>query len=302
MLVKQMGELGLTGIEIPEQFVLGIAIHVNGPRRERPWVSINCGAVPESLLESELFGHRRGSFTGANEDHRGLFEAADGGTLFLDEIGETPAALQIKLLRVLQDGEIRPVGETTVRRVDVRIIAATNRDLAAEVSAGRFRQDLFYRLNVVGIQVPPLRDRDNDVLLLAEEFTRRFAKQYGKKVVGLSPDAVRWLLTQRWDGNIRELGNCIERSVTLCENGGRIEAGLLPAPLSRAPRIAALPAGGALRETLDAVEREEVRRSLEAAGGRVAIAAQRLGVSRQHLHTLIRKHGLRPRGPTVISD
>jgi len=291
--VLLIGETG-TGKEL-----LARAIHCNGPLRDEPFVSVNAGALPETLLESELFGHRRGAFTGATEDRKGLFEEAHGGTLFLDEVGEMPMALQVKLLRVLQSGELRRVGESGTRTVNVRIVSATNRDLAGEVRAGRFREDLFYRLNVVGIRVPPLRERGNDILLLAEEAVRRFSKQHGKKVAGIAPAATRWLLEQRWEGNVRELQNGIERAVTLCEPGESIGVDLLRAPWSIGP--AAHVTRSSLRETLEAVEREEVRRTLEECGGHVTQAAKRLGVSRQHLHNLLRKHGLGSRRPPRTS-
>jgi two-component system response regulator HydG len=278
------GETG-TGKEL-----IARAIHFNGPRRDGPWQAVNCGSLAETLLNSELFGHRRGAFTGAVEDRRGYFEVAHHGTLFLDEVGEMPPALQVTLLRVLQEGVVKRVGETTERPVDVRIIAATNRDLAREVHEKRFREDLFYRLNVVGILVPPLRQRGNDVVLLAEEFTQRFAEQHRKSVAGLAPEAVRWLLTQEWPGNIRELENCIERAVTLCENGAPLEAELLQAPIARV-REEAAPRGATLRQALEAVERRLVQEALESGSSRQE-AARRLGVTRQHLYNLVRKHGL----------
>jgi transcriptional regulator with GAF, ATPase, and Fis domain len=275
--VLLVGETG-TGKEL-----IARALHSQGPLRDASFVSVNAGALPETLLESELFGHRRGAFTG-------LFEEAHGGTLFLDEVGEMPASLQVKLLRVLQEGELRRVGESQVRTVQVRIIAATNRELTAEVRAGRFREDLFYRLNVVGIRVPPLRERGNDVLILAEEFVRRFAKQHGKRTTSLAPDAARWLLAQRWEGNVRELQNCIERAVTLCDSGRALAGDLLQGPWGNSNSEHG--SRGTLHETLAAVESAEVRRALEECEGRVTQAAMRLGVSRQHLHNLMRKHGL----------
>jgi Nif-specific regulatory protein len=281
--VLLQGETG-TGKEL-----IARALHCNGPLRDASFVTVNAGALPEHLLESELFGHKRGAFTSSIEDRKGLFEEADGGTLFLDEIGEMPLALQPKLLRALQEGEIRRVGDSAVRHVRVRVIAATNRDLAGEVRAGRFREDLFYRLNVVGIQIPPLRERGNDILVLAEEFVTRFAKQHSKQVAGLSAAAGRWLLSQRWEGNVRELQNCIERAVTLCENGVSLDVESLQAPWMVSdgrPRTSA----ATLKETLEMVEKEEVMKALEATGGRVTLAAHSLGISRQHLHNLMNKH------------
>ncbi|MFQ5601333.1 MAG: sigma 54-interacting transcriptional regulator [Candidatus Krumholzibacteriia bacterium] len=279
------GETG-TGKEL-----IARALHFNGPQRDGPWVPVNCGAVPEPLLESELFGHKRGAFTGAVGDHRGLFEVADGGTLFLDEIGEMPLPLQVKLLRVLQEGEVKPVGDTRVRRFQVRVIAATNRDLARGVEQGTFRRDLYYRLAVIPVHLPALRERGNDIILLAEAFVARFARKHGKSVSGLEPEAVRWLLQQRWEGNIRELENMIDRGVTLCEDGKRLGltflSGLDTEPV---PDMAAV---GTLREMVGAYERVLVQRALQECDNRVSRAAQKLGVSRQHLHNLIRKHTLR---------
>jgi Nif-specific regulatory protein len=283
--VLLQGETG-TGKEL-----LARAIHCNGPLHAGPYVTVNAGALPEALLESELFGHRRGAFTTAIEDRRGLFEEADGGTLFLDEIGEMSRDLQVKLLRVLQDGEIRRVGDSSIRRVKVRIIAATNRDLTAEVRAGRFRDDLFYRLNVVGIHVPPLRERGNDVLLLAKEFRRRYAALHSKEVGEFTSEAIRWLLGQRWEGNVRELENSVERAVTLCETGSTIGPEHLRPPWALVdpdPQVGQ----GSLKQRMEGFERAEVQRPLEERGGRITAAAAKLGVSRQHLHTLIRKHGL----------
>ncbi len=289
------GETG-TGKEL-----IARAIHHNGPLREGPWVAINAGAIPESLLESEFFGHKKGAFTGAVADKRGLFEEANGGTLFLDEVGETPPSMQVKLLRVLQEGEIRPVGDNAVRKVKVRIVAATNRDLAAEVQAGRFRQDLFYRLSIVPIHVPPLRERGNDIVLLAKNFLRQFAEEQRKVVTGFTPDALRWLLGQSWDGNVRQLQNSIERAVTLCEAGQRIDAELLHAPLA-GPAPAPLRGRGTLRETLELAEADALRAALQAHDENRSLAARDLGVSRQHLHTLIRKHGLQGRRGADKSD
>jgi Nif-specific regulatory protein len=280
------GETG-TGKEL-----IARAIHHNGPLRDRPLVTINAGAVPESLLESELFGHRKGSFTGAVTDRRGLFEEADGGTLFLDEIGETPPALQVKLLRVLQDGLIRPVGDNVERSVKVRIMAATHRNLEAAVRAGRFREDLFYRLSVVPIQVPPLRERGNDIVLLAQDFLRRCASEQGKEVGKLTAAALRWLLAQPWEGNVRQLQNCIERAVTLSEPGAAIDLDLLQAPFAGRAAVAA-ERTGTLREIVEAAEVRAIRAALEANGGKRSLAARDLGVSRQYLHTLINKYGLR---------
>ena len=201
-------------------------------------MAVNCGAVPETLLESELFGHARGAFTGAERDRPGLFEAANGGTLFLDEIGEISAGMQVKLLRVLQEREVRRVGENRSRPVDVRVVAATNRDLAEEVAAGRFRQDLYYRLRVIELRVPPLRERREDILPLARVFLAETARRMGRKVTGFTPRAADQLLRYAWPGNVRELENAIERAVALC-SGSRIEVEDLPEELRVGPAEAA---------------------------------------------------------------
>ena len=203
------GESG-TGKELLAQ-----AIHRASPRRDAPFVAINCGAIPEPLLESELFGHVKGSFTGATRDHRGLFQTADTGTLFLDEIGDMPVTLQVKLLRVLQEKQVRPVGSTQSFPVDVRVISATHRNIEAEMAAGNFREDLYYRLNVVALQLPPLAERREDIPVLAKHFLVQLAEKYRKPITGLSPDALEALVAASWPGNIRQLYNVVEQSVAL---------------------------------------------------------------------------------------
>jgi Nif-specific regulatory protein len=278
------GETG-TGKEL-----IARAIHSNGPRRDANFIAVNCGGLPESLLESELFGYRKGAFTGANEDRVGLFEAADGGTLFLDEVGEMPPALQVKLLRVLQDSQIRRVGDTVSRRVDIRLVTATNRDLKAEVDAGRFRQDLFYRLNVVPITLPPLRERGEDVLLLAQHFLEIFSKQQSKQIRGLNAESRELLLRHPWMGNVRELENSMARSVALADPGAMIE----PALFGLGPPVTRRWDGQhTLRETIDAVEAETIREALRQSDSNVSRAARALGVSRQHLHNRMNAHGIR---------
>ncbi len=203
------------------------AIHGSGERRAKPFVAVNCGAMPENLVESILFGHEKGSFTGATERHTGKFVEASGGTLFLDEVGELPAAAQVKLLRAIQEGEVEPVGARKPVKVDVRLISATNRDLIADVKAGRFREDLFYRLHVFPITVPPLRERPADILVLARHFLARFAAEEGKRVRGIAPEALRVLTAYRWPGNIRQLENAVFRAVVLAE-GDSIGLGEFP--------------------------------------------------------------------------
>jgi Nif-specific regulatory protein len=278
------GETG-TGKELVAR-----AIHLHGPRKDQNFIAVNCGALPENLLESELFGYKKGAFTGANEDRVGLFEAADEGTLFLDEVGEMPASLQVKLLRVLQDSQIRRVGDTVSRRVNIRLITATNRDLRAEVDAGRFRQDLFYRLNVVPIESPPLRERGEDILLLAQHFLDLFAKQQSKATRGLTTEARELVLRYPWPGNVRELENAMARAVALADEGAALEPALfgLGATVSRR-----WDGQHTLRETLDAVEAETIREALRQCESNVSRAARALGVSRQHLHNRMNFHGIR---------
>jgi len=203
------------------------AIHENSARAKAPFITINCGAFPETLLESELFGYLRGSFTGANENRRGLFQAADGGTLFMDEIGNMSLTMQVKLYRVLQEGKVRPLGSTEESDVDVRVIAATNKDFAKEIAEGRFREDLYYRLSVIPIHLPALRERREDIPLLARSFLDRYSKSMSKKIEAIDPEAMRRLEVYDWPGNVRELENTIERAVAL-EASPRISADALP--------------------------------------------------------------------------
>jgi Nif-specific regulatory protein len=278
------GETG-TGKELVAR-----AIHQNGPRKDRNFIAVNCGALPENLLESELFGYKKGAFTGANEDRVGLFEAADQGTIFLDEVGEMPAALQVKLLRVLQDSQIRRVGDTVSRKVDIRLIAATNRDLKTEVEAGRFRQDLFYRLNVVPVELPPLRERGEDILLLSQHFLDLQSKQQEKAVRGMASEARELLLRYPWPGNVRELENAMARAVALADENAVLEPHLFGLGATVARRW---DGQHTLRETLDAVEAETVREALRQCDSNVSRAARALGVSRQHLHNRMNFHGIR---------
>ena len=266
------------------------ALHRRGPRQDGPFVAINAAAIPETLLESELFGHTRGAFTGAHADRSGLFAQAHGGTLFLDEIAELPLTLQPKLLRALQERAIRPVGGTNEVPCDVRVIAATNIDLESAVKARRFREDLFFRLNVIHLHLPPLRARGNDTLLLAQHFLRRSAARTGRQVVGLSPAAANRLLAYGWPGNVRELQNCIERAVTLARCD-RIVVGDLP-ELVRGARRARVPAAddpGTLAP-LDEIERRHILQVLDAVKGNRTVAAQRLGLDRKTLYRRLRAY------------
>jgi two-component system response regulator PilR (NtrC family) len=272
------------------------AVHARSPRAEAPFVPVNCGAIPEGLIESELFGHAKGAFTGAQGARQGLFQAAQDGTLFLDEIGELPVSLQVKLLRAIQERCIRPVGDTEDVAVDVRLVAATNRDLAAEVRAGRFREDLYYRLNVVQIRVPPLRERREDVLPLADHFLRRFAAEHGRPLPRLSADAKRRLSEYWFPGNVRELENLIERAVAL-SNGDEVTVDALPAVLRRAGAHALspegpLPEGFSVEEYLAQIERELFDRALTEASGVKKDAAAKLGLTfRQFRHRVKKLSG-----------
>jgi DNA-binding NtrC family response regulator len=262
-------------------------IHERSARAAGPFVALNCGAVPESLLESELFGHTRGSFTGATQDRVGLFEAANGGTLLLDEIGEVPPAMQVKLLRVLQEREIRRVGENRNRPVNVRLLAATNRDLPSEIRAARFREDLYYRLRVVEIRVPALRERREDILSLAREFLDATAQRTGRKVTGFTPAAAQQLLKYPWPGNVRELGNAVERAVVLAPRS-RVDVGDLPPEIGLAvPEPVAV---GDVR-TLEQVERDYIAAVLRAVGGNRAQAASKLGIGTATLYRKLKRFG-----------
>ncbi|MBX3209875.1 MAG: sigma 54-interacting transcriptional regulator, partial [Labilithrix sp.] len=264
------------------------AIHGNGPRGARAFVSENCGSVPETLLESTLFGHVRGAFTGASATRAGLFDVADGGTLFLDEIGEMPLSMQTKLLRVLQNGEVRPVGGERSRTVDVRIIGATHRDLEAMVAAGTFREDLFYRLNVVSIRVPPLRERREDIPLLVSRFVEKYAAGRKVKVTRAAMDR---LGTFPWPGNVRQLENEIRRALVLADD--RIDAGELSEEIARGGPSAARDAGLGLKARVDALEAQLVRDALQKTSGNQTRAAEVLGVSRFGLQKMMRRLGIK---------
>ena len=266
------------------------AIHYNSDRASRSFVNITCSALPEQLLESELFGHERGAFTDARQQKRGLFETADGGTVFLDEIGEMTATLQAKLLRFLEEKAFKRVGGLADVRVDVRVVAATNRDLEDEVKAGKFREDLFYRLQVMPILLPPLRERKGDVPLLASYYIERFNREFKKRVRGLSPAATKLLEQYQWPGNVRELRNAIERAMLLIDRD-RLEPDDFTT-LTRSVEATAfkLPPGGV---NLDEVERQLLTQALERAGGSQSQAAQLLGINRDQVRYRIEKFGLK---------
>ncbi len=288
------GETG-TGKELAAR-----AIHYGSARREGRFVPVNCGALPAELVESELFGHARGAFTGATAARPGLFEEADGGTLFLDEVGELPLAAQVKLNRALQEREIRRVGDNAPVKVDVRVIAATHRDLKAEVQAGRFREDLFYRLHVFPIRLPPLRERLDDVPLLAAHFLEKHARTMRRELGGLEPEALRLLTSYPWPGNVRELENAVERAVAVAA-GPALRAADLPPELARSTEpilppgtvLAGMPYRDVVERAQERVSREYLVALLQEFQGNVTKAAARAGMERESLHRLLKRHGLR---------
>ncbi len=281
------GESG-TGKEL-----IASAIHLNSPRREKPFIQLNCAAITETLLESELFGHERGAFTGADRRKEGRFRLADRGSIFLDEISEMSVGMQAKLLRVLQEKQIQRVGGEEVLNVDVRVMAATNRDLKTEIEAGRFREDLYYRLNVVTLAVPALRERREDIPLLAQHFLDSFAKKNRKQIKGFTPQAMDRLVRYHWPGNVRELMNAVERGVILCrgdyvsEMDFPLSVSDVPAPEQETEReelLADLP--------LEEVEKVTILKTLESAGGNKSETARRLGITRRTLHKKLKKYGV----------
>jgi transcriptional regulator with GAF, ATPase, and Fis domain len=282
------GETG-TGKEL-----IASAIHHQGKRREKMFVAQNCAALPENLLESELFGHKKGAFTGADHDKKGLFEIADCGTLFLDEIAEMSLTLQAKLLRVLQEGEVRPVGSTKARTVDVRIICATNKGLQEEVEAGRFRQDLFYRLMVFPITLPPLRERVEDIPLLSRHFLKRYTKEMRKAVSGISQEAVNQLCAHNWPGNIRELENEIQRLVIQVDDGQMIVPEHLSPRIRRVENLVERigPPKGTLKEMMEHLERWLLAEALREHGNNKTQTAAKLGITREGLHKKLSKYRL----------
>ena len=276
------GESG-TGKEL-----LARAIHDASRRSDKPFVAVNCGAIPGDLLESELFGHARGAFTGAIQAHKGLFQAADGGTLFLDEIGDMPLPLQVKLLRVLQEGEVRPVGSTQAIPVDVRVISATHRDLDSQREQGHFREDLYYRLNVVSLKLPSLAERREDIPLLAAHFLRRLAERYRKPAPSLAPDAMALLVAAPWPGNVRQLLNLLEQAVALATTP------VIPATLVQAALKEDAAALIPFEEARKTFERDYLVRLLKITGGNVTQAAQLAKRNRTEFYKLLQRHRLEP--------
>ena len=288
----------LTGESGTGKEVLARAIHAQSPRRGEAFVAVNCGAIPENLLESELFGHAKGAFTGAERSRRGLFVEAHSGTLFLDEIGELPLPLQVKLLRVLQEEEVRPVGESKPRSVDVRVLAATARNLEQMVAEGQFREDLYYRLNVVQLRVPPLRERPEDIPLLVDHFFAQSCAQLGKPLRGVADATLERLSAHRWPGNVRELENVIERAVLLCD-GDTIPPSALPEAIARPARAPAgagspgAPSRFALKPARKRFEAGLIREALEACRGNRTRAARLLEISHRALLYKIKEYGIR---------
>ena len=288
MVAKSKSTVLVTGETGTGKEMVARAIHFHSSQREMPLVKVNCAAIPENLLESELFGHVRGAFTGALSNKKGKFALADGGTIFLDEIGTLTTPLQAKLLRVLQEREFEPLGSERSQKVDVRVIAATNRDLRQMVSDGRFQEDLYYRLNVIPVHIPPLRERREDIPLLVDHFIRKHAQRAGKRIEGMEPGVLGALQSADWPGNVRELENTVERAVVLSP-GAMIGPdvvrllGVAPASSSALPSML-------LRSNLDWAERETVRRALEMANGVKKDAAEAMGISQRALSYYLAKH------------
>jgi DNA-binding NtrC family response regulator len=293
--VKRVGPSGVPVLILGEtgtgKELVALAIHDQSSRRDGPFVTVNCGALPDSLLESELFGHRRGAFTGAESDKAGLFEEADGGTLFLDEIGDTSPALQVKLLRALETGEVRALGDTVVQRVDVRLVSATHRDLEQEVKQGDFRQDLYYRINTVSIHVPPLRRRRSDIPFLAQHFAEELGVARAREIT-LSEDFLEKLCHHTFPGNVRELRNAVERAIALAAPEEPITARALALEGEAGIAASAPVAQGTLRERVAQLEIELIREALARVGGNRTRAAEVLGLSRLGLRKKMRRLGL----------
>jgi DNA-binding NtrC family response regulator len=275
--------------------VVAKTIHYSSPRKSKRFIAINCGGVPETLLESELFGHTKGAFTGADKAKQGLFEAAEGGTIFLDEINTAPISTQVKLLRVIEESRFIPLGGTKEVSVDVRIMASSNVDLNKEVSTGAFRRDLFYRLNVVRVFLPPLRERREDIPLLAEHFLEKFCAEQKKSVRGFAPEALELFLRHDWPGNVRELENAVEHAVTLCSDDTVQMADLPTCITSPTPDRGLSAIKLSFRKAKEAFEREYLVDILRANGGNVAKSARMAQIARQNLHEKIKRYGINPK-------
>jgi two-component system nitrogen regulation response regulator NtrX len=270
------------------------ALHALSPRAPEPFVEVNCAAIPEELIESELFGHVKGSFTSAHENKIGKFQKANGGTIFLDEVGDMSLRTQAKVLRALEEQRFEPVGASGSVQVDVRVVAATNKNLEEEIERGNFREDLFYRLNVIPFHVPPLRDRREDIPLLAAFFLREFTTAYGRKPKELTPEAYRILQDYHWPGNVRELRNLIERIVILNPQV-RVDARHIPLNVTRRPADRPMDRFGSLQEVREAVEREYILKKLEEANGNVTRTAELLGLERSNLYRKMKTLGIGPK-------
>jgi len=284
----------ITGESGSGKELIARAIHFNSPRSTKPFIAINCSAIPETLLESELFGYVKGSFTGANKDKKGLFEEASGGTLFLDEVGDLPLSLQVKLLRAIQEEEIRRVGDTKTIKIDVRLITATLKNLGDEIKKGTFREDLYYRLNVLPIHLPPLRERKEDIPLLAETFLSRFSKEMDKSVKKLSPETMQALTDYSWPGNVRELENTIERAMVL-ETEDELRPESLPDSIRNVevnPAIRAAASELSIKKMMVIMEQELIKKALEKTGGNRTWAAKLLEISHRALLYKIKRYGL----------
>jgi len=286
----------ITGPSGTGKELIAKAIHYDSPRKERPFISVNCGALTETLLESELFGHEKGAFTGAIAMKKGRFELADGGTLFLDEVGEMTPSLQVKLLRVLQEMEFERVGGTKTIEVDVRVLSASNRNLKEDVAQGSFREDLFYRLNVIHVEVPPLKERKEDIRLLVHHFIEKYRQDEGKSKIDLAPETWKALYSYPWPGNVRELENVIERAVVL-NSGDLIESGDLPPEFSEKPQELDIhrfiSPGAELQPTLEKIEEKMIRRALVQADNVQAHAAEMLGITKSLIQHKMKKYNIR---------
>ncbi len=284
------GNVLITGKSGTGKELVARAIHYHSPRKDKRFVAINCGAIVDNLMESEFFGHKKGAFTGAMRDKDGYFKVADGGTLFLDEVGEIPLHLQVKLLRVLETGEFTPVGDTNPIQVDVRIIAATNKDLAREVEKGTFREDLYYRLNVIEIKLPALSERREDIPLLVEHFIKKYNRELNRHIQGVDEETMRLLINYEWKGGIRELENVIERAIILCE-GERITAQDLPPNITAAQGDGGIPVR--LKDAVARFERQHIQRILKTTRGNKEEAARLLDISLSSLYRKIDELGIK---------